>query len=367
MEQRTVVAAFNDSNTAQSVVAELERFGVSRDRINVHSNASTDEGTTATSSTHHEGGFTGWWKSLFGTEEENTDYHRAYQSGNTIVSVDADDNQIDGVVDIIDRYNPVDMQEKSATASAGGAQRAAVPNAPAASAAAASARPAAASGTAAASAGATGLTGGKAGSRTRQDETSAVPVVEEDVTIGKREIRRGGVRVFSRQIQKPVEKTVELRDEHVFVDRKPVDRAATAADLDPKAQQVIEVEEFAEEPVVEKRARVVEEVRVGKTVTERKETVRDNVRATQVDVEQLNETAGSSAGSATGQRGGDYRAAFQENTAPETRRFGSTDQRTSMVTPVPAILNIGTGNSLMWNPNCGGLMSKGIPIQPGSR
>ena len=46
-------------------------------------------------------------------------------------------------------------------------------------------------------------------------------------------------------------------------------------DLRGEQEKVIEVKEFAEEPVVEKRARVVEEVRVGKNVSERTETVRD--------------------------------------------------------------------------------------------
>lgn len=303
MEQRTVIAAFSDSKTAQAVVTELERFGLGRGHINVHSNASEDGGTTA--STNHEGGFSGWVKSLFGTEDE-TDYHRAYNSGNTVVSVDADDSQIDGVVDIIDRYNPVDLQEKSASASAGGT-RGAVSNAPAM--ANAPAKPNAA-------AMATGLAG--AGGRSKQGESSAVPVIEEDITIGKREVQRGGVRVVTRQIEKPVEKTVQLRDEKVSVDRQAVNRAATAADLDPKASQVIEMAEFSEEPVIEKRARVVEEVRVGKTVSERTETIRDNVRSTQVDVEQLGKT-GATSGRTGVMESGDYRRDFQE-------KYGTGDE-----------------------------------------
>ena len=51
-------------------------------------------------------------------------------------------------------------------------------------------------------------------------------------------------------------------------------------------ERVFEVTERHEEPVVEKRAREVEEVVVRKEADERVETVRDTVRETKVDVDQ---------------------------------------------------------------------------------
>ena len=50
----------------------------------------------------------------------------------------------------------------------------------------------------------------------------------------------------------------------------------------------IEVTETSEVPVISKEARVVEEVVVGKTATDRTETARDTVRRTDVDVELIN-------------------------------------------------------------------------------
>ncbi|HKG13531.1 MAG TPA: DUF2382 domain-containing protein, partial [Pyrinomonadaceae bacterium] len=47
-----------------------------------------------------------------------------------------------------------------------------------------------------------------------------------------------------------------------------------------------ELREHGEEVVVDKQARVVEEVAVNKEVAERTETVRDTVRKTDVDVEE---------------------------------------------------------------------------------
>lgn len=48
--------------------------------------------------------------------------------------------------------------------------------------------------------------------------------------------------------------------------------------------------ETAERAVVSKTANVVEEISVGKEVTERDEVIRDTVRKTEVDVEQLGST-----------------------------------------------------------------------------
>jgi uncharacterized protein (TIGR02271 family) len=112
-------------------------------------------------------------------------------------------------------------------------------------------------------------------------------VVEEELQVGKREVERGGVRVESRVEEKPVTEQVQLREERVHVERHPVDRPVTDADKAFR-EGTLEVTERAEEPVVAKTARVVEEVVVGKQVEEHTETVRDTVRRTDVDVQEVN-------------------------------------------------------------------------------
>ena len=82
-----------------------------------------------------------------------------------------------------------------------------------------------------------------------------------------------------------MEEEVTLRDEHVRVERRPVNREATEADFQ-RADEVIEMTETVEEPVVSKKARVREEVVIQKDATIRKETIRDTVRRTNVEVEQ---------------------------------------------------------------------------------
>jgi uncharacterized protein (TIGR02271 family) len=121
-------------------------------------------------------------------------------------------------------------------------------------------------------------------------------VVEEELKVAKREVQTGGVRVNARTEQRPVEEQVDLREERVNVERRPVDRPATAADFNQAfTEGTIEVTERAEEAVVQKEARVVEEVVVNKEATERAETVHDTVRRTEVDIQPVEVGSGSAA------------------------------------------------------------------------
>jgi uncharacterized protein (TIGR02271 family) len=116
---------------------------------------------------------------------------------------------------------------------------------------------------------------------------TTIPVVEEELQVGKREVERGGVRVESRVEERPVTEEVQLREERVHVERRPVDRPVTDAD-NAFREGTLEVTERAEEAVVSKSAHVVEEVVVGKQVEEHTETVHDTLRRTDVDVQEVN-------------------------------------------------------------------------------
>jgi len=115
-------------------------------------------------------------------------------------------------------------------------------------------------------------------------------VVEEQIKVGKREVQSGGVRVFVRTTDVPVEQRVTLREERATVTRRPADRPLDESDR-PFESTSFDVLETREEPVVGKTARVVEEVVVGKEARTREETVQDSVRKTDVQVERLDEQA----------------------------------------------------------------------------
>ncbi|MDQ4140863.1 MAG: YsnF/AvaK domain-containing protein, partial [Bacteroidota bacterium] len=119
------------------------------------------------------------------------------------------------------------------------------------------------------------------------DETGAIPIIEEELQVGKRVVETGGARLRKRIIERPIEERVNLREEHVYVERVPVDRPASETDITAFPAGEIEIVEHAEVPVVSKEARVVEEISLEKEVEERQETIRDTIRRTDVEITDL--------------------------------------------------------------------------------
>jgi len=136
-------------------------------------------------------------------------------------------------------------------------------------------------------------TGTKGAARTGSVEGQAVvPVVEEELHVGKRKVEKGGVRVETHVTETPVEEQVNLHSEHVEVERRPVNRPASQADAAAAMKECsIEVHESAEEAVVAKQARVIEEVVIRKEASDRTQTVRDTVKRTDVEVKEIDAPA----------------------------------------------------------------------------
>jgi uncharacterized protein (TIGR02271 family) len=175
--------------------------------------------------------------------------------------VTAEEGQIDRVTEIAERHGAFDMDEREATWRREGWTG---------------------------YKGGTAATIGSAGARnaaTAAQGEEAIPIVEENLRVGKRQVEGGHVRIRSYVVETPVEEQVNLRQEHVQVERRPVDRPVTAADEALFRDRTIEASERSEEAVVSKEARVKEELVVNKDVRERTETVEDTVRRTEVEVE----------------------------------------------------------------------------------
>jgi uncharacterized protein (TIGR02271 family) len=111
----------------------------------------------------------------------------------------------------------------------------------------------------------------------------AIPIVEEQLRVGKREVGGGRVRLRSYVVEQPVQEQVTLRDERVSVERRPVDRPLTGTE-DAFRERTIEANERREEAVIDKQARVKEELVVRKDAQQRTETVSDKVRRTEVEI-----------------------------------------------------------------------------------
>jgi uncharacterized protein (TIGR02271 family) len=116
-------------------------------------------------------------------------------------------------------------------------------------------------------------------------EEARFPVVEETLAVGKRQVKGGEVRVRKYVTETPVEENVNLRQERVSVERRPVDRPASPDMVNDLHDETLEVTETHEEAVVEKKARVVEEVVVRKDVENQTQKVRDSVKRTDVQVD----------------------------------------------------------------------------------
>jgi uncharacterized protein (TIGR02271 family) len=130
-------------------------------------------------------------------------------------------------------------------------------------------------------------TGGVAARRKTADADVVIPIVEEELSIGKREIDAGGVRVATHVSSRPVAKSVTVIEERINVERRVVDRPIDDGQADTFRDRSLEIKASAEEPVITKRAHVVEEIRIHKDRTERVEAVTDTLRHTEVELSEL--------------------------------------------------------------------------------
>jgi uncharacterized protein (TIGR02271 family) len=239
---RTMAAVFGSRPEAERVAQTLENEGIDRRRIRI--------GDTSTRQEYERGGERrsgGFWSWLFGTDEAdawNSDvdyYDEGMGRGGAILTVDADDTHATRVQELLEAQGGR-VEAQGGRVEAGGRGQAAA------------------------------------------GREQVLPVVEEQLRIGKRAVTRGGVRIYTRVTERPVEEDVRLREDRVHVDRRPVDRP-TPAGAEAFRERSFEVEEMHEEPVVAKEARIIEEVVVTKDVQDRSAKVRDTVRRTDVEVE----------------------------------------------------------------------------------
>jgi uncharacterized protein (TIGR02271 family) len=285
---QTLVAVFDNRGDAREALDALFAAGFARNHARLSEGDPAGEASTLAPRRRDDGGSTPagetglvnsirhFFDDIFGTErsEDATMYTDAVTRGHYVLTLDADSlTEVERAAAIVEGYGPIDIDEHAQhwQGSPGMRQQ---PQAASQQFAPPPQQPE------------------KSGALPRKDalqrgDTTAIPVVQEELKVGKRAVERGGVRIVQRVIETPVSDSIGLREEHVQVERHAVDRPLDPSDLKPFEESTIELRETAEEPVIEKTARVVEEVVVGKHVSERTEQVSDTVRRTQVDIEPL--------------------------------------------------------------------------------
>ena len=245
----TVVGVFDTYEHANSAKQALEAagFNISDSQLRPQTESTqTARGTSGmmAGNTHEHGMLHNFFSELFGdtSESKHADYYaEAVRRGSYVLAIDAaDEAHRDKAVSIMEQYNPIDIEGRATAWQA------------------------------------TGWTGyDKNAARLNDEEIvrdrstygsgerTAIPVIEESLQVGKREVQRGGVRVFQRVIETPVSETVGLREERITVERHAVDQPASAANLEALKEGSFELREMAEEAVVAKTARVVWNLKFG--------------------------------------------------------------------------------------------------------
>ena len=119
-------------------------------------------------------------------------------------------------------------------------------------------------------------------SETTHDDELRVQRSEEELRAGTREREAGSVKVRKRVRTDRERIEVPTKHEEVSVERVPVSGEATDAQI---GEDEVEVPVTEEEVVTDKRAVAKEEVRLRKDVVEGTETVEEDVRREEIDVE----------------------------------------------------------------------------------
>ena len=305
---KTVVGIFEYSSEAQEAQKYLLENGFSQENIDINTapgHSVSDYNDEPVKREHSSDGIGNFFRNLFSDDDDEVNrYSEAGRKG-TVLTVHArTEDEAEMAVRILDNYGAVDVDDFSSSDYKSTSKYAAGSNdlssADYASANYASGADEFKTNDFIPGTDALGVTGYSTTSddlkseddfRTSED-SDVIPVIEEELIVGKREVQTGGVRLRSRIVERQVEENIRLRQENVVVERTPVDRVATEADFDTFKEGTIEVKEYAELPVVSKEARVVEEVSLSKTIDEKNETVSDTVRSTEVETEDITDEEG---------------------------------------------------------------------------
>jgi len=265
MRYQTIVAAFDSRAHAQAAVDALKTAGFHPSDISLLDKKVAPESAAWT------GKGPSLWQRLFGTDvmqHEAAVYHQAVTGGGAVVSVRVPDYEVAHATGILDLHHPIDVEDRAKTTGA-------VPVSHVeAAAASTTVSPLAAKQEIAVS------------PKLGKEYDQILRLAEEQLQVGKRMIETGKTRVRRFVTERDVSEDITLHEEHAEVLRRAVSDPKFLGDVD-WADREIEVVETAEEALVSKTARVVEEVSLKKIGSDHVQTLHDKVRRQQVEVERL--------------------------------------------------------------------------------
>lgn len=268
--ENNLTAFFDSRSEAERAVERLKEAGVPSSSIRFMPGYEAD-GDTASTATKEPSGFWASLENFFFPDDDRATYAEGLSRGGYLVSVAGlTEGQYQATHDILDDEGSIDIDERADQWRSEGWT--------------------ATFGDSSSSSTTAAATSTYDANRASRDDTfdagdrETIPVVEENLRVGKRDVNSGSVRVRAYTVEQPIREDVSLRDESVTIERHAVDRPLTDAD-NAFRDRTISAEEHHEEAVVSKDARVVEEIGIRKEATERTETINDTVRKTEVEVE----------------------------------------------------------------------------------
>lgn len=270
MTTRTITAIYDSEADARMAREQLMSNGLDDDDVRIVSQ------NLSSSAVGSDAGYEdkGIWESIkdfFVGDDDRPVYSESLRRGGYLLTARVDDDLSDQAISVLEQTNAVDLDQRTeqwrtegwSEDTYGSGTRTSVDEA--------------------------NLDMRETRTSERVDEEQSIPVVEERLRVGKREVDRGGVRVRSYVVEEPVHEQVSLHEERVEVERRPVTgreaTGSTATGRNAFKEQTIELKERGEEAVIAKDAVVKEEVVVRKTGEDRIEEIDETVRRTEVDVD----------------------------------------------------------------------------------
>lgn len=259
MSYQTVVAAFDTDAHAQAAADALKAGGFHEDDISIFNKDRVGLRQP------------GLWQRMFGGglhEHEADVYSQTLDRGGVVLSVRVPDNEVAHATGILDIHRPIDVHDRAVTTGI-----APVARVEAAAAAIAAAPIAAAQKVAVLP-------------KLAEAHDEVLRLAEEQLEVGKRMVETGRTRVRRFVTEREASADVTLHEEHADILRRAVSDPKYIGEID-WADHAIEVVETAEQALVGKTARVVEEVALRKIGSDHVETVHEKLRRQQVEIERV--------------------------------------------------------------------------------
>ena len=263
-----MVAVYDTPTHADAAVKALKAAGFAESDISVFDSARLMGGKSTLSAGVREAGL---WHRLFGGDvyqHEANIYGETVEDGGVVISVRVPDTEVAHATAVLDIHRPVDVHDRAVTAGVAPAAHVeaiektldAVPLAD--------------------------MQQVAVSPKLAAAQPDVLRLAEEHLEVGKEMAETGRTRIRRFVTEREVAADVTLHEEHAEVLRKAVSDPKFVGEID-WADGEIEIIETAEHALVNKTARIVEEVGLKKIGSDHVETIKDKLRRQQVEIERL--------------------------------------------------------------------------------